>query len=125
MARGRKTGGGSRKGSPNKSSVAAREALAQFVDGNAPRLQKWLDEVASGVRDPANRKKFIVRPDPRKAFEMVTALVEYHVPKLNRTELTGLLGGPIQTSNKTAAVVAEATDADAMRSYMAMLNQPK
>jgi hypothetical protein len=45
MAKGVKTGGGSRKGSPNKATAAAREAIARFVDGNADRLQGWLDEI--------------------------------------------------------------------------------
>jgi hypothetical protein len=34
------------KGSPNKSTAAAREAIAQFVDGNAHKMQEWLEQVA-------------------------------------------------------------------------------
>jgi hypothetical protein len=44
-----KTGGGSRLGKPNKSTQAAREAIAMFVDDNADRLQEWLDAIAEGV----------------------------------------------------------------------------
>lgn len=80
------------KGSPNKATQAAREAIAAFVDGNAGRLQGWLDRVADGVQD--DEGKWIVRPDPQRAFEMFQSVVEYHVPKLARTELTGADGGP-------------------------------
>jgi hypothetical protein len=45
MAKGVKTGGGSRAGIPNKATAAAREAISRFVDGNADLLQGWLDEI--------------------------------------------------------------------------------
>jgi len=67
---------GSRKGCPNRSTSNAREAIARFVDGNAERLQGWLDEIAE-------------TQGPEKAFKCVVDLIEYHVPKLARTELTG------------------------------------
>ena len=77
------------KGSPNKSTQAARDAIAAFVDGNAHRLTGWLDAVANG--DPDNN----IPANPAKAFEMFQSVVEYHVPKLARTELTGANGGPV------------------------------
>ena len=80
MAKGVKTGGGSRKGSPNKATAAAREAIARFVDGNADRLQGWLDEIHAEKGAEA-------------AFSGFSSLLEYHVPKLQRTELTGKDGG--------------------------------
>jgi len=73
--------GGSRKGIPNKATSAAREAIAAFVDGNAPRLQAWLDDVAAD--------------EPEKAFRLFMDVVEYHIPKLARTEHTGKDGGAI------------------------------
>ncbi len=81
MAKGIKTGGGSRKGVPNKSTAQAREAIALFVDGNAERLQGWLDQIAEDK-------------GPQAAFDCFTSLLEYHVPKLARHELTGQDGGP-------------------------------
>ena len=33
------------KGSPNKATAEAREAIARLVDGNAHRLNIWLDEI--------------------------------------------------------------------------------
>lgn len=74
--------GGRQKGTPNKSTTAAREAIAAFVDNNAGRLQEWLDRVAE--------------KDPEKAFSMFANLCEYHIPKLARTEHTGANGEPMQ-----------------------------
>jgi hypothetical protein len=75
------------KGSPNKSTAMAREAIAQFVEGNAHKMQEWLEQVAIGVKN--NDDKFIVLPNPEKAFGMLQSVMEYHLPKLARTEHTG------------------------------------
>ena len=74
--------GGRKKGTQNKATLAAREAIAKFVDDNADRLQAWLDEIAAD--------------DPEKAFQLFQSVIEYHVPKLARTEMTGKDGGPVQ-----------------------------
>lgn len=79
-----KTGGGSRAGIPNKSTAIAREAIARFVDGNSERLQGWLDQIAADEKH-----------GPKAAFEAFTSLLEYHVPKLARTEHVGDGGGPV------------------------------
>ena len=89
MAEGKKTGGRV-AGTPNKATTEARQAIASFVDGNAHRLTEWLDKVADG--DPEHDLK----PNPAKAFELFQSVVEYHIPKLARTELTGDNGGPIK-----------------------------
>lgn len=80
--------GGRAKGSPNKATSAARAAIAEFVEGNAVRLQEWLDQVAAGVWSD-ELGDYVVRPDPEKAFSMFQSVIEYHVPKLARTELVG------------------------------------
>ena len=69
------------KGAVNKSTQHAREAIARFVDGNADRLQEWLDQIA-------------VQDGPQAAFKCFSDLLEYHVPKLSRAEQTGPDGGP-------------------------------
>lgn len=79
--------GGSRKGVPNKATQAAREAIAEFVDGNAHRLQTWLDKIADGVWDEGEGV-WIVPPDPLRAFQCFQSVIEYHVPKLQRTDMT-------------------------------------
>ena len=73
--------GGRAKGTPNKVTADARAAIAKFVDGNAHRLQDWLDQIAEG--------------DPERAFTLFQSVIEYHVPKLARSELTGAGGTPL------------------------------
>jgi hypothetical protein len=91
------------KGTPNKATMAAREAIAAFVDGNAHRLVGWLDDVANGVPAKDKPGEYLVAPQPEKAFAMFQSVVEYHVPKLARQELVGNDGGPVQiTINKLA-----------------------
>jgi hypothetical protein len=80
MAKGKKTGGRA-LGSPNKATAAAREAIAAFVDGNADRLQGWLDEIHADKGAEA-------------AFKCFSDLLEYHVPKLARHEHSGVDGKP-------------------------------
>src|SRR6516165_8656859 len=72
MAQGRKTGGGSRKGIPNRTTRDVRAAIAAFADANVGRLQTWLDAIAE--------------KDPAKAADLFVRVLEYHVPKLARTE---------------------------------------
>jgi len=95
MAKGKKTGG-RKAGTPNTATAEARAAIAMFVDGNAHRLQGWLDAIAEGQTDEEG--KTIVAPNPLKAFELFQSVIEYHVPKLARTELTGKDGGPLQVN---------------------------
>jgi hypothetical protein len=85
-------------GSQNRATASAREAIALFVDENAPRLQEWLDAIAEGVIEPATEDrpaKVLVAPNPARAFELFQSVVEYHIPKLARTEHTGDGGGPV------------------------------
>lgn len=97
--------GGRVKGTPNKSTAEARQAIAEFVDGNAHRLTEWLDRVADGVTatDPeSGEERYVVLPNPAKAFDMFQSVVEYHVPKLARMEMSGTPGGaPIKTQNES------------------------
>ena len=98
MAEGRKTGGRV-AGTPNKATADARQAIAAFVNGNAHRLSEWLDQVAAGVKaqDPeTGEEKFVVAPNPAKAFDMFQSVVEYHVPKLARTEVVGDKDNPLE-----------------------------
>lgn len=99
MAIGKKTGGRA-KGSTNKATAEARQAIASFVDGNAHRLSEWLDAVAAGIKtiDPdTGEEKYVVAPNPAKAFDMFQSVVEYHVPKLARMEVGGTKdGSPIK-----------------------------
>jgi len=87
--------GGRASGTPNKATQDARQAIASFVDGNAHRLTEWLDQVAEGVKaievtkDGEAVEVFVVPPNPAKAFDLFQSVVEYHIPKLARTEHVG------------------------------------
>ena len=81
--KGKKGGPGRPKGVPNESTQLAREAIARFVDGNAGRLQGWLEEIHADKGAEA-------------AFKCFSDLLEYHVPKLARHEHSGVDGGKIE-----------------------------
>jgi len=70
------------KGVPNKATQNARAAIAQFVEGNVDRLTGWLDRIAED--------------DAKAAFQCYMDVVEYHIPKLARTEHVGEGGGPVR-----------------------------
>jgi hypothetical protein len=74
-------GMGRAKGVPNKSTAAVREAIAKMAELNAPRFAMWLDEVA--------------QKSPEKACDIYLRAIEYHIPKLARTEVTGQDGQPV------------------------------
>jgi hypothetical protein len=74
-------GNGRPKGSPNKSTAAVREAIAKMAEMNAPRFSNWLDAVAA--------------KSPEKACDIYLRAIEYHIPKLARTEVTGQDGQPV------------------------------
>jgi hypothetical protein len=76
-----KTGGGSRKGVPNKTTQNAREAIAMLVENNIPRMQGWLDAIAE-------------KDGPAAAWRCLQDVVEYHIPKLQRTEHANADGEP-------------------------------
>lgn len=78
----------------NKSTANARKAIARFVDGNADRLQEWLDAIAT---DP--------KQGPAAAFKCFADVLEYHVPKLARTELSGPDGGAIEITKIERVIV--------------------
>jgi hypothetical protein len=78
------------KGSPNRATADVRAAIAAFAEGNAHKLQDWLDRVAEGSGGN--------KPDPAKAADLYLRAIEYHIPKLARTEVTGQDGGPVEIS---------------------------
>lgn len=73
---------GKKKGTQNKATANAREAIAMFVDGNAHRLEQWLDQIA--------------QDNPKDAFNCFQSVIEYHIPKLARTELAPDKDSPFQ-----------------------------
>lgn len=73
------------KRGPSKTTKLAREALASLVDGNADKLQRWLDAIEK-------------QNGPEAAFKCFMSLLEYHVPKLGRTELVAKDGKDLNMS---------------------------
>jgi hypothetical protein len=72
------------KRGPGKATLQAREAIAKLVDGNTHRLEGWLDQIAADEKQ-----------GPAVAFKLMLDVMEYHVPKLARHEMTGKDGGPV------------------------------
>lgn len=92
---------GRKKGVPNKSTTLAREALARFVDNNTDKLEEWLVQIAA--------------ENPKDAFDCVIKVMEYHIPKLARTEVTGEDGEPVQ-QNITVEFIAPKSCEDEAKS---------
>jgi len=74
-------GPGRPKGVPNRSTAAVREAIAKMAEDNAEKFAKWLEKVA--------------QDSPEKACDIYLKAIEYHIPKLARTEVTGAENGPL------------------------------
>lgn len=81
MAQGVKTGG-RQKGTPNRATADVREVIAAFAKANAPLMHEKLN----GIEDPA------------KWMDAYLRAIEYHIPKLGRTELTGADGEKLSVS---------------------------
>jgi hypothetical protein len=108
-------------------------AIAEFVEGNAHRLTGWLDQVAEGVvltdkdgnevYDSEGNLVYITRPNPEKAFNLFQSVVEYHIPKLARSEISGPNGGAIQTANVDLKGLSD-TELAQMQTLMAKASTP-
>ncbi len=85
-------GRGRPPGSLNKATKTFRETVSRLLEDNAENVSKWLYEVAEG-----NQEKEL-KADPKGALTLLAQMAEYATPKLNRTEMTGDGGGPIEVS---------------------------
>lgn len=87
------------KGIPNKSTTLAREAIAKLVEANAPKMMGWLDEIA-------NKHGELV------AWKCMHDVMEYHLPKLARTEHAGDPNAPMETIINVNKTIRKVSDAD-------------
>ena len=91
--KGQKTEGQGKHG-PKKATLKAREAIAMLVDGNAHRLGGWLDQIAADEK-----------LGPMAAWRCMMDVIEYHIPKLARTEHVGDADNPIRVEQITRRIV--------------------
>ena len=105
MKNGKRPGGGSRKGVPNKATADVRAALALMLEGNVGKVEAWVREVAEGVKEPRTEggkpvlgddgqplMKWLRAPDPGYATRLLLDVAEYHIPRLARTEINDEIG---------------------------------
>ena len=62
--------------------------MALFAEGNVHKFEEWINSVAEGAEGR--------QPDPGKAADLFLKAIEYHIPKLARTEHTGENNGPVE-----------------------------
>ena len=67
-------------GTPNKVTTEARKIVVEIANNNAGKVQQMLDGIT----------------DPKEWMEIYLKVLEYHMPKLARSEHTGKDGEPIQ-----------------------------
>ena len=80
---GKREGAGRPRGIPNRTTMDVRQAIAVFAEANVQRMSGWLQDIEA-------------LDGPAKAMELYLRALEYHVPKLGRSEVTGDGGGPIE-----------------------------
>jgi len=78
-------GKGRPKGASNKATADVKQAIAAFTSANVDKLDEWLNSI----------------DDPAKRLDLYFKALEYTMPKLARTELSGDKENPIivQTVN--------------------------
>lgn len=105
------------KGSLSKTNADARAALGLYVESNVWRLQEWLDMIAHGYEikeietgEDGKTKETTRRiaPNPHRAYELFMSVIEYHVPKLTRTEVKATVNhnGDYELRSQTAEEAA-------------------
>lgn len=97
---GSRDGAGRPVGAYSRTTKEARAAISTFVEGNLPKLQGWLSQVAAGlvkvdsngepVLDAQDSVVFVIKPDPAQAIKLVADICEYHLPKLSRAEVSSV-----------------------------------
>jgi hypothetical protein len=94
-----KPGPGRPKNLPNKATTNAREAIAALVEGNVGRLNGWLSEIHT-------------EQGAKAAWDCFMDVVEYHIPKLARTEHVGKDGGDLKVVHQIELVDLVGNGAD-------------
>lgn len=79
---------GKPKGALNKTTKDIKEAYKMLIEANIPNLTEWLERVAE--------------TNPEAALKYLSALSEYVIPKLGRTEVSGEIDTKITVEFKDA-----------------------
>ena len=77
----RAKGAGRKKGTPNKLTADVRTTIALIAERKILEVEGWLERVQ--------------KRDPDRAIDLYLKMIEFHVPKLQRTEVTGLDGAAL------------------------------
>lgn len=80
--------GGRQKGSENKATKEIKEAYKLLIEANIPNLTSWLERVAED--------------EPKEALKYLSALSEFVIPKLGRTEFSGEIDSTVTVKFKDA-----------------------
>lgn len=78
---------GKKKGTENKVTKDTKEAVRKLIENNLDNMTLWLEKVAA--------------KNPEKAMYIIVNLLEYSIPKLQRTEVTGKDGEKFVPENTT------------------------
>lgn len=92
-----KRGKGRPVGAVAKNTKQARAAIAQFVEGNIPKMNDWLNKVAYGtpkinrhgeiMHDADGCPIYITRPDFKGALDCLGSIIDYHLPRFSRQDV--------------------------------------
>lgn len=97
--------GGRAPGTPNKATKEFRETVTKLLSDNAENVALWLQEVATGGKDPT-------KADPGKALDLLAKLAEFAAPKLARTEVAGDPDQPLRTVSRIEIVPLSGSSSD-------------
>lgn len=78
--------GGRAPGTPNKATEKTRQAIASIAEDMGDKFKEWILRTATGDEEVG------LKPDPKGAADLYLKAIEYHIPKLARSEITGLDG---------------------------------
>ena len=91
----RSKSGGRQRGTPNRVTADIRQALRELAEGNAHRVQEWLDRVAES--------------DPAEALRLWLALLRFVTPMLQAAAIVDLTP-PKSTRQVQMRLAAQMTD---------------
>ena len=65
----------------NVSKARIRLAFSQLAQGNIEHVERWIHEVALGIKDPTTQK-YVRAPNPALAAQLYMSFAEFVIPKV-------------------------------------------